>query len=63
MVQGNGRKAKRFSGKNSALRRGQRRPNLWLGEEHADHFCSALGCIIGLSLLAISLVARAQPSS
>jgi len=62
MVQGNGRKAKCFSGKNSALRRGQSRPMHCIGETYADHFCSPFGCIVGLSLLPLALVASAQSS-
>jgi hypothetical protein len=65
MVQGKDRKAKRFAGANCALRRGQRRPKLYLGETYApiikNSSCSPRDCLAGPFLLGFAVVASGQP--
>jgi hypothetical protein len=63
MVQGKGRKAKRFAHAKGVHRPGQGRPKLCLGETYADHFFSPQGCIVHPSLLPISRVGSAHPSN
>jgi hypothetical protein len=60
VLQGKGRKNRRSATFKTLLRRCQSRPKHCLGETYADHFLATLGCFVGPSLLAISLVARGQ---
>ena len=60
VLQGKGPKNGCFAPFKTLLRPGEGRPKLCLGETYADHFCAPFGCVLGLSLLAILLVARGQ---